>query len=487
MFEFRPLSLVIGSMLVALGASMTIPALIDFAAGNKDWGGFLLSAALTAFAGLALALAGRAPAGQTLSSIDLRQAFLLTSLSWLLISFFAALPFLLVAVDLTVHDAVFEAVSGFTTTGSTVLANLDTTNPGTLMWRGLLQWIGGVGIVVTAIAVMPMLHVGGMQLFHTESSDRSEEKFLPRMVQFARSIGLIYLGLSLACALSYWAGGMSAFDAAVNMMATVSTGGYSTSDKSFMFWDSPMIDAMAILFMFLGALPIILFWPALHGRPALLFANSQVRGYFMIIIAATMVLTVFQWLNGINDGWRAFRFAAFNTVSLITSTGFMNTDYGSWGSFATMFFICIMLLGGCSGSTAGGLKIFRVQILYQAMQNQIRRVLYPNGVFTARYNDRPLPDATISSVTGFLFLYLLTFAISGFVLVVLGLDMTSAFSAAAATLGNAGPGMGAILGPAGNFSTLSPPQIWVLTITMLLGRLELLTVYVLFLPRFWRR
>lgn len=487
MFDLRPISLVIGYMLAALGAAMLIPALFDFAAGSADWRGFLLSAALTLFTGFSLALAGRMPQDQSLQVMNLRQAFLLTSLSWIMISVFAALPFIFAKADLTVSDAIFEAVSGFTTTGSTVIVGLDTTAPGTLLWRGLLQWAGGMGIVVMAITVLPMLQVGGMQLFHTESSDRSEEKILPRLTQISRAIGLIYLGLSLACALAFWACGMGAFDALVHMMGTVSTGGFSTSDKSFMNWDSPMLDMAAILFMFLGALPIMLFWPAVRGKPVSLFGNTQVVAYFTITAAFTATLTVFQWYEGIHDGWLALRYAAFNTVSLITSTGFMNVDYGLWGPFATTIFIAMMLIGGCSGSTAGGFKIFRLQILYLAVVNQIRRIMHPNGIFTARYNERPLQDATVSSVTGFLFLYLLTFSASGLMLVAMGLDMTTAFSAAAATIGNAGPGMGPIVGPAGNFSTLTTPQIWVLTLTMLLGRLELLTVYVLFLPRFWRQ
>lgn len=484
--EFRPLSLVIGYMLIVLGASMTIPALFDFADGNRDWQGFLLSSALTVFTGFALVLAGRPPIDQAPQGLNLRQAFLLTSLSWVMISVFAALPFIFVSVRLTVPDAIFEAVSGFSTTGSTVIVGLDATRPGTLLWRGLLQWAGGMGIVVMAITVLPLLQVGGMQLFHTESSDRSEEKILPRLTQISRAIGLIYLGLSLACALTFWACGMSAFDAIVHMMATVSTGGFSTSDKSFMNWDSPVLDMAAILFMFLGALPLMLFWPAIRGKPSNLFGNTQVMAYFTITAAFTAALTVFQWYGGIHEGWQALRYAAFSTVSIITSTGFMNVDYGLWGPFATSIFVVMMLIGGCSGSTAGGFKIFRLQILYRAVENQIRRIMYPNGIFTARYNERPLHDATISSVTGFLFLYLLTFAASGITLVALGLDMTTAFSAAASTIGNAGPGMGPIVGPAGNFSTLSALQIWVLTLTMLLGRLELLTVYVLFLPRFWR-
>lgn len=485
MFDLRPVSLVIGYMLIALGAVMIIPALFDFAAGNQDWRGFLLSSALTLFGGFALALTGRAPAG-FMTQINLRQAFLLTSLSWILISVFAALPFMLVKIQLSASEAIFEAVSGFTTTGATVMVGLETTAPGTLLWRGLTNWIGGVGIVVTAIAILPLLQVGGMQLFHMESSDRSEEKILPRIARIAQTTGLIYLGLSLACALSFWLGGMTPFDAVVHMMATVSGGGFSTSDKSFANWDSVPLDLAAILFMFLAALPLILFWPAINGKPMLLFGNSQVRTYFLIIVVAIAILTIFQWTNGINAGWHAVRYAAFNTVSIITSTGFMNTDYGIWGPFATTFFISIGLIGGCSGSTASGLKIFRMQVLYLATLNQIRRVLYPNAIFMAHYNNRPLSDATISSVTGFLFLFLLTFASAGFLLAALGLDMTTAFSAAAATLSNSGPGMGPIVGPAGNFSTLSPPQIWVLIITMLLGRLELLTVYVLFLPRFWR-
>lgn len=486
MFDLRPLSLVIGYMLMALGAAMTMPALFDFAAGNHDWRGFLLSSALTLFTGYALVLAGHTPKEQLTPGLNLRQAFLLTSLSWIMISAFAALPFIFIKANLTISNAVFEAVSGFTTTGSTVIVGLDATSPGTLLWRGLLQWAGGVGIVVIAITMLPLLQVGGMQLFHTESSDRSEEKILPRLTQISRAMGLIYLGLSFACALSFWASGMNAFDAVVHMMATVSTGGFSTSDKSFANWDSPVLDMAAILFMFLGALPIMLFWPAFRGKPKILFGNTQVLAYFAITAAFTATLTVFQWYGGIHEGWQALRFAAFSTVSIITSTGFMNTDYGLWGPFATNLFIVMMLIGGCSGSTAGGFKIFRLQILYLVVVTQIRRIIFPNGIFTARYNERSLHDATISSVTGFLFLYLLTFAGSGLILTVTGLDATTAFSAAAAMLGNAGPGMGPIVGPAGNFSTLSAPQIWVLTITMLLGRLELLTVYVLFLPRFWR-
>lgn len=486
MFDLRPLALVIGLMLTVLGFAMTVPALFDFAAGNRDWQGFLLSAALTIFIGCALALTGRRPTKQGGTELSLQQAFLLTTVSWIAVSVFAGLPFLFVKVDLSVAGAVFEAVSGFSTTGSTVIVGLDTTAPGTLLWRGLLQWSGGIGIIITAIAVLPMLQVGGMQLFHMESSDRSEEKILPRVGQIARTIGGIYLGFSLICAVAYWLGGMPPFDAAVNMMATVSTGGFATSDKSFMLYDSAVIDTVAIIFMFLGALPIMLFWPALRGRPMALLGDSQVRTFTAIVAVAVIILTAFQWLNGINEGWRAFRFAAFNIVSTISGTGFMNTDYGLWGPFATAFFIYIILLGGCSGSASCGLKIFRVQVLYLAAVNQIKRVIYPNGVFTAHYNGRPLSDSTVSSVTGYMFLFLLTFALSGIILVALGLDMTTAFSAAATTLSNCGPGMGSIVGPAGNFSTLTAAQIWVLTITMLLGRLELLTVYVLFLPKFWR-
>ncbi|MSP43270.1 MAG: TrkH family potassium uptake protein [Alphaproteobacteria bacterium] len=487
MLDLRPISLVIGYMLVVLGASMIIPAAFDFAAGSQDWRGFLFSAALTVFTGLALVLAGRTAQEQSLQKMHLRQAFLLTSLSWIMISVFAALPFVFVKVHLNITNAIFEAVSGFSTTGSTVIAGLDSTSAGTLLWRGLLQWAGGVGIIVTAIAVLPMLQVGGMQLFHMESSDRSEEKILPRIAQITQTIGLIYLGFSAACAVSFWFGGMSPFDAAVNMMGTVSTGGFATSDKSFGLWNSPAIDTAAIIFMFIGALPIMLFLPALRGKPMALLGDSQVQTFAAITALAVAALTAFQWANGINDGWRAFRYAAFNAVSAISGTGFMNTDYGLWGPFVSVFFIYIILLGGCSGSASCGLKVFRLQVLYLATLNQIRRIMYPNGIFTVRYNGRPLSYSTISSVTGYLFLYMMTFAASGSLLVAMGMDMTSAFSAAATTLANCGPGMGPIVGPAGNYSTLNAPQIWVLTITMLLGRLELLTVYVLFLPRFWRR
>ncbi|HAK62846.1 MAG TPA: potassium transporter TrkH [Alphaproteobacteria bacterium] len=486
MFDLRPMMRVIGYMLITLGGAMLIPALFDFASDDPDWRGFLLSSALTLFAGLALYLAGGGAPAQN-AALNLRQTFLLTVVSWIVVAAFAALPFYFAKVHLNATNPFFESVSGFSTTGSTVIVGLDSAGRGTLLWRGLLQWAGGIGIIVTAIAVMPMLQVGGMQLFHTESSDISEIKLLPRIGQMARTIGLIYLGISFACALSYWLGGMTAFEAVVNMMGTVSTGGFATSDKSFMLWDSPVIEAAAILFMFVGALPLMLFWPLLRGKPGPLLGDSQVRAFTAITVVAIGMLTLFQLAEGINTDWRAFRYAAFNTVSAITGTGFMNTDYGLWGPFATVFFIVFILLGGCSGSASCGLKIFRVQVLYLAVLKQVKRLIYPNGVFIAHYNNRPLSDAAISSVTGYMFLFFLTFIISGSILSATGLDMTTAFSAVASTLANAGPGMGAIVGPAGNYSTLDPLQIWILSINMLLGRLELLTIYVLFLPRFWRK
>ncbi len=487
MFDLRPLSLVIGYMLLALGALMTVPALVDFTVGNQDWRGFLLAAALTVFTGLALTLAGRVPAGQLLPALNLRQAFLLTSLSWIMISLFSALPFIFTTIHLSIPYAIFEATSGFSTTGATVITDLHTVAHGTLVWRGLLQWTGGVGLIITAITVLPLLQIGGMQLFHMESSKYSEEKILPSMKQVTRTIGMIYLGLSLACAISYWLGGMSAFDAVVHMMSTVSTGGFGTSDESFSKWNSVALDFSAILFMFLGSLPVLLFWPALRGKPMALFGDSQVRTFTALTIAAVAIMTLFLWHNEIGENWHSFRYAAFTSVSVITGSGFVNTDYGLLGPFASAFVIFVALIGGCSGSTSCGIKVFRLQILYLAVTNQIKRVIYPNGVFTAHYNDRPLSDSTISSVTGYLFLYLLTLAGSGFLLVALGLDITSALSAAAATLANVGPGMGSILGPTGSYAGLSTPQIWVLTVTMMLGRLELLTVYVLFLRKFWQR
>ncbi len=485
MFHIRPIALVVGIMLTTLGLAMILPILLELATDNHDWQAFFASAALTLFVGIALIFVGREPEGAGQTELNIRDAFLLTTVSWIFMAVFAALPFILADIELNYTDAFFEAMSGLTTTGSTVISGLDRMPPGILMWRALLQWLGGIGIIVTAVAVLPMLQIGGMQLFRAESSDASE-KLLPRAGQIATVIGSLYMLLSVVCALAYYFAGMTAFEAVAHAMTTIATGGFSTSDSSIAYFDSAAIDTIAIIFMIIGSLPFLLYWRMVRGEPFCLLRDSQVRTFFGLVTVAIITLTAYQWASGFNEETTAFRYAAFNVISIITGTGYATTDYVLWGSFGITAFFFLMFTGGCAGSTSCGLKIFRLQVLYLSAMTQIKRVMLPHGVFHTHYNGRPLPDEAASSVKSFFFLFVLSFGMVALIMALLGLDYITAISAAATAIANVGPGLGPVIGPVGNFGPLPDMAKWVLAGAMLLGRLELFTVLVLFLPRFWR-
>jgi trk system potassium uptake protein TrkH len=452
------------------------------AAGHRDWQVFLVAGAVTLFIGVSLVLMNRAPGFGELSG---RQAFLLTTLVWVVLTLFAALPLAFSELQLSVADAVFEAMSGTTTTGATVIVGLDAAPPGILLWRAILQWLGGIGIIVMGVAILPILRVGGMQLVRTESSDLSE-KILPRAAQIASAIGLIYLALTLACAILYWYAGMVPFDAAAHAMTTIATGGFSTRDASIGGFGSAAIEWIAIVFMVIGSLPFVLYIQASGGQLRPLLRDAQVRWF--IGIAAVVALAISLWLILTASALpsEALRHATFNAVSTISTTGYASTDYGLWGTFpvATLFFL--MCVGGCTGSTSGGIKVFRLTVLHAVASNQVARLLRPHGVFVATFNRRPLPETAAIAVMAFVFLFALSFALLAIMLSALGLDYLTAMSGALTALANVGPGLGDIIGPAGNFSSLPDSAKWLLSAAMLLGRLELLTVLVLFTPAFWR-
>tara|TARA_R110002167_G_scaffold23004_1_gene81854 strand:- start:173 stop:1621 length:1449 start_codon:yes stop_codon:yes gene_type:complete len=481
MQELRPVFLATGSLLLILGLSMLIPALLDLLVGHRDWQVFLAAAFLTSIAGGGLALTSRGSESQ----LTLRNAFVLTTLAWLVMPAFAALPFTFSELELSYTDAFFEAMSGLTTTGSTVITGLDFAPPGILIWRALLQWIGGIGIIVTAIAILPTLGVGGMQLFRLESSD-SSEKVLPRTAQVAGTIGVLYISLTALCAMAYWAAGLTGFEAAAHAMTTIATGGFSTSDGSIGHFDSAAVDYIGTLFMIVGSLPFLLYFQVLRGRPLLLWRDSQVRWF--LIVAAVLVGTMSLWqtfANGVAFD-EALRFSSFNMVSVLTGTGYATADYSLWGHFSITLFFFVMFVGGCAGSTSCGIKIFRFQVLYAATRSQIERLLRPHGIFVAHFNRRPIPEPVMDSVMSFFFLFALTFAILALLLSQMGLDTLTALSGAAAVIANVGPGLGDIIGPAGTFKPLPDEAKWVLAIGMLLGRLELFTVMVMFTRSFWR-
>ncbi len=481
MLDFRPIFFVVGLLLTVLGVAMLLPALVDAAVGSSDWQVFLVAATLCAFFGISLSLTNRCDMGH----LSLRQAFLLTTLSWLVVALFGALPFKFSNLDLTYTDAFFEAMSGITTTGSTVMTGLDDAPPGLLLWRSLLQWMGGIGFIVMAVAVLPMLQVGGMQLFRMESSDTSD-KILPRAAQVAGAVAILYCAVTALCSAAMWLAGMTPFEAATHAMTTIATGGFSTSDQSIGHFRSELIDYIVTLFMIVGSLPFVLYLQAVRGKPLRLWRDSQVRSFMAIAASAVVVMVLWQWL-GNGSGFRdAMRYSSFNIVSILTGTGYTTADYGLWGTFAMGLFFFIMFVGGCAGSTSCGIKIFRFQVLYAHAVVQTRQLIQPHGVFVPHFNNRPIPDKVVSSVMGFFFLFAISYIALAVALSALGLDFITATSGAGAAIANVGPGLGDIIGPSGNFQSLPDAAKWLLATGMLLGRLEIYTVLVLLSPSFWR-
>ncbi|MBV6631544.1 MAG: TrkH family potassium uptake protein [Alphaproteobacteria bacterium] len=484
MINFRLIFFVTGILVTTLGATMLVPAAVDLVLGNPDWKVFATSSAITIFLGGLLMLTNRS---STKGTMRAREAVLMTNVAWLSLSIFAAVPLALSELELSVTDAFFEAVSGITTTGATVITGLEEAPPGILLWRAVLQWLGGIGIIVMAISILPMLSIGGMQLFQLESSETSE-KALPRTAQLASAIGLFYTALTLLCAICYGLAGMGSFDAVAHAMTTISTGGFSTRDGSIGHFDSVAIDTIAITFMITGGLPFILMIMALRGNWQQFVYDRQVHWFLAILAVAIIVMTLYTTGREIADNpGQALRLSAFNVVSVMTGTGYATDSYDGWGAFPLMAFFFLMFIGGCAGSTTCGVKIFRFQVLYAVAKAQLLKLLQPHGVFIAYYNGRPIPDDVPLAVMSFFAMFGLAFGLLAVALGILGLDFLTAISGAATAISNVGPGLGANIGPAGTFQLLPDTAKWLLAFGMLLGRLELFTVLVLFLPHFWRR
>lgn len=479
--DFRPVFMIVGILLSTLALFMCIPAIVDLFIGHPDWEVFAISASVTMFVGVALALASNSRGAE----FSVRQAFLMTTLAWLCLTFFAALPFKYSELEMSFTDSYFEAMSGLTTTGSTVIVGLDHAPPGILLWRSLLQWVGGIGIIVMAIAVLPMLRVGGMQLFRMESSDKSE-KALPRAAQVASAIGVIYLIMTAICAIAYWFAGMSGFDSIAHAMTTIATGGYSTKDASIGAFDNSAVEVIATIGMFLGALPFVLYLRTVQGRWLAIGHDTQVQWFAVVVFLAVATATLWLWMDSGRDFHHALRAAAFNVISIITGTGYATEDFTLWGAFATPLFFFIMFIGGCAGSTTCGIKVFRFQVLYAAAWTQMRHLLQPHGIFVPYYNHRPVDQDVIISVLSFFFVFGVCFALLALGLGMLGMSFTGAISAAATAISNVGPSLGPLSGPAGTFAPLPDAAKWLLAGGMLLGRLELFTVLVLFTRWFWR-
>jgi trk system potassium uptake protein TrkH len=481
MLDLRPVGYVVGLLVAVLGVAMILPMLVDIAEGRGHWMVFAESCLVTTLAGGMIALAC---ANGPREGLTIQQTFLLTSGVWLMLPVFGAIPFMLGETGADFTDAFFEAMSGLTTTGSTVLSGLDTMPKGLLLWRGILQWLGGVGIIVVAMVFLPELKVGGMQIFKSEGFD-TFGKILPRAGQIATQISVIYLWLTVACALSYLAVGMDVFDATVHAFTTIATGGFANYDASFGAFAGPA-EYVASVFMIFAALPFVRYVQLLNGNAMALHRDPQVRG-FLITVLVLVAVAFFLLSQVLSQSWeQSFREALFNIVSIVTGTGYASVDYMQWGSFAVALFFFIGLIGGCAGSTACSIKIFRYQLLFASIRSQLQLIRSPHGIFTPRYDGRPVGPDVLGSVMSFFMFFVVTLGLVAVALSLTGLDFITSVSGAAAALANIGPGLGEIIGPAGNFSSLNDTAKWILSIAMLLGRLELLAVYVILTVKFWR-
>lgn len=460
---------------------MLPPILIDLADANQDWHAFAISAAVTAGVGITMILTSQGAR----ADFRLRAAFVLTTASWIMLSLFAALPFWFSDMGISFTDAVFESVSGLTTTGATIIVGLDHSPRGILLWRALLHGIGGIGIVVMAVLILPFLRVGGQQLFRAESSDKSDKPF-PRLKQVVSGILVVYVGLNLACLIALMATGFGWFDALTHALSTVSTGGFSTKDSSIGFFGNPAAEWILALFMALSSFPLIWFLAFSRGGVTAALQDRQVGTFVSLLFGCIVTMWVWLLLTQ-NFHWSdSLRLSAFNVISIISTTGFVTSDYSQWGSFAGVAFMLFFFIGGCSGSTAGAIKIFRWQILFLSLRQQMLRMVQPNRVMPLLYNNRKIEQDELQAIINFIFIYVFIFAILSAALSVTGLDWLSSFSAVAASMANAGPGLGPIIGPAGTFQPVNDIGIWILSIAMLLGRLEIFTLLVLFMPAFWR-
>ena len=472
---------IVGILLVILGTFMLVPYLIQMLYQENSHS-FLSSAFVTIFIGILFILSNL----EKNHKLNLQQTFLFSTLAWVAIAIFGSLPFLLSTLNLSISESFFESMSGITTTGSTIISNLDGSPKSILLWRAIMQWLGGIGIIVMAITVLPLLKVGGMQLFKMESSDNTE-KILPKTIEVASIIITTYLILTFLCAFFYWVFGMQIFDSITHSMTTIATGGFSTHNDSIGYFKSSNIEIVATIFIILGSIPFISYLKFAKGNKKTFFEDVQIRGFIYLIIFSVIVMFLYLFFSAHESSvLDRLRISSFNVVSILSGTGYVTDDFGLWGKFSLIFFLFLMFVGGCAGSTTCGIKIFRLQMLFLFLRNQIKKFIYPNSIFVVKYNNQKISDNFINSVIIFIFAYLFLFIILSILLSITGLDFLSAISAAATSISNVGPGLGDMIGPNGNFKEVSDISKWLLSFGMLLGRLELFAVLVLFFPSFWK-
>ena len=481
MSNYKTVFYTLGLLQIILGVFMLIPIIsqLVFDQFNST---FLVSSIITIIFGSLFVISNLSHE----KKISLQGAFILTALAWISIAIFGSLPFYFSILNLSFTDSFFESMPGITTTGSTIITNLNAVPKGILLWRALLQWLGGIGIIIMAITLMPIMNVGGMQLFKISSIDTSE-KILPKSKQISLRLILIYSILTVSCGFFYKIFGMNYFDSLTHSMTTLATGGFSNYNESIGFFNNRYIEVTSMIFILSGSIPFIAYIKFLSGNKNIFIKDSQIKAFLKIIAISIIIMLIYLILFQGKSFSSNIVDISFNIISILTGTGYVTTNFDDWGNFPLIFFLFLMFIGGCAGSTACGIKIFRFQLLMHFISIQLKKIIYPRGIFIIKYDGKNKDDKFISSVISFIFLYITIFFVITLLLSSTGLDFLTSVSAAATSISNVGPGLGEIIGPNGNFSELSIFSKWILCTGMILGRLELFAILILFLPSFWRK
>ena len=480
MSNYKTVFFTLGVLLIVLGFSMLVPITVQLIY-NEFNSTFIISSIITITFGILFFLANI----DHNRSLSTQQAFLLTALSWIGVAIFGSIPFIFSDLNLSITDAFFESMSGITTTGATIINNLSDTPKAILSWRAILQWLGGIGIIVMAITLMPIMNIGGMQLLKISSGD-SSEKILPKSKQISLRLVLIYFSLTLLCAFFYKVCGMNFFDSLTHSMTTIATGGFSNYNQSIGFFESAKIEYVSIVFIILGSIPFISYIKILSGNKKIIFKDEQIKLFFKLIFFSILILFIYLAIINKSIFEIQLRSIIFNVVSILTGTGYVTKEFDQWGNFPLIFFLLLMFIGGCAGSTTCGIKVFRVHMLYFFLKNQLLKIIYPRAIINLKYNNDIVQDKLIASIISFIYLYIIIFFVISALLTLTGLNFITAVSGAASSISNVGPGLGNEIGPNSNYANLPAISKWILSAGMILGRLEIFAILVIFLPSFWR-
>jgi trk system potassium uptake protein TrkH len=483
--NFAVIQWVMGVLLMLFSTTMLPPMIVSLIYDDGSIHAFTKAMLVTLSAGVLVWLPVRSARHRD-RNLRLREGFVIVTAFWFGLGIFGALP-LMLGVPLNFTDAVFESISGFTTTGATVLIGLDSMPKALIYYRSQLHFLGGMGIIVLAVAILPMLGVGGMQLYRAETPGPVKDtKLTPRITETAKYLWMAYVGLNVLCLLAYWSAGMNLFDAVIHAFGSIATGGFSSHDASFAYFDNPLLEAIGVFFMFVGGINFSLHFAAFGrgGRLSNYARDPEFRAYFAVLAGVSLFITIYLYVAGADSLTGAFMKASFQTVSMATSTGYLTADFSQWPGAIGVLLVLITFFGGCAGSTAGGMKVVRWLLVYKQGARELKLLLHPRGEFPVRFGDRAVPPRVIGAVWGFFAVYMVVFGVLMLLLMMTGVEQVTAFSATATMLNNTGPGLGVV---ASNFIAVPVLGKWVCSIAMLLGRLEIFTVLVLFTPAFWQR